>query len=129
MNKPFSRTTALIAGTIIMLINGVIYAWSIYSISFGQGFGWTSAQLGMCFTIMLACFCLGGVIGGAFAARWGVGFSIPAGGVLACLGYVLCMFLQADRLWLLYGAFAIAGIGVGFVYKGVISVVVPRFPD
>ena len=84
MNKPFSRTTALIAGTIIMLINGVIYAWSIYSIPFGQGFGWTSAQLGMCFTIMLACFCLGGVIGGAFAARWGVGFSIPAGGVLAC---------------------------------------------
>lgn len=129
MNKPFSRTTALVAGTIIMLINGVIYAWSIYSIPFGQGFGWTSAQLGMCFTIMLACFCLGGVIGGAFAARWGVGFSIPAGGVLACLCYVLCMFLQADRLWLLYGAFAIAGIGVGFVYNGVISAVVPRFPD
>ena len=96
---------------------------------FGAGFGWTSEQLGMCFTIMLACFCLGGVIGGAVAARLGVGFSIPAGGVLAFAGYMLCMFLQADRLWLLYGAFAIAGLGVGFVYNGVISAVVPRFPD
>ena len=129
MHKTFSRTTALAAGTIIMLINGVIYAWSIYSVPFGAGFGWDSAQLGMCFTIMLACFCLGGVIGGAIAARLGVGFSIPAGGVLAFIGYLLCMFLQADRLWLLYLAFAIAGLGVGFVYNGVISAVVPRFPD
>ena len=129
MQKTFSRNTALAAGTVIMLVNGVIYAWSIYSMPFGAGFGWTSEQLGMCFTIMLACFCLGGVIGGAVAARLGVGFSIPAGGVLAFAGYMLCMFLQADRLWLLYGAFAIAGLGVGFVYNGVISAVVPRFPD
>ena len=69
------------------------------------------------------------MIGGAIAARLGVGFSIPAGGVLAFIGYLLCMFLQADRLWLLYLAFAIAGLGVGFVYNGVISAVVPRFPD
>ena len=39
------------------------------------------------------------------------------------------MFLQADRLWLLYTAFAVAGLGVGMVYNGVISAVVPRFPD
>lgn len=129
MHKTVSRTAALAAGTIIMLINGVIYAWSIYSMPFGAGFGWDSAQLGMCFTIMLSCFCLGGVIGGALSARLGVGFSIPAGGVLAFIGYLLCMFLQADRLWLLYGAFAVAGLGVGFVYNGVISAVVPRFPD
>ncbi len=129
MRKNFSRTTALAAGTIVMLINGVIYAWSIYSVPFGAGFGWDNAQLGMCFTIMLACFCLGGVGGGAIAAKLGVGFSIPVGGVLAFAGYLLCMFLQADRLWLLYGAFAIAGLGVGFVYNGVISAVVPRFPD
>ena len=35
MHKTFSRTTALAAGTIIMLINGVIYTWSIYSVPFG----------------------------------------------------------------------------------------------
>ncbi len=129
MKKTYSRTTALVAGTAVMLINGVIYAWSIYSTPFAAGFGWTSAQLGMCFTVMLACFCLGGVIGGALASRLGVGFTVPAGGVLGFAGYVLCMFLTAERLWLLYAAFAVAGIGVGFVYNGVISAVVPRFPD
>ena len=54
VKKTFSRTTALIAGTAMLLINGVIYAWSIYSMPFGAGFGWSSAQLGACFTVMLA---------------------------------------------------------------------------
>ena len=58
VKKTFSRTTALIAGTAMLLINGVIYAWSIYSMPFGAGFGWSSAQLGACFTVMLASFCL-----------------------------------------------------------------------
>lgn len=129
VKKTFSRTTALIAGTAMLLINGVIYAWSIYSMPFGAGFGWSSAQLGACFTVMLASFCLGGVFGGAVANRWGVRVSIPIGGILGCIGFVLCMFLQAHLIWLLFVSFAISGIGVGFVYNGVISAVVPRFPD
>lgn len=129
VKKTFSRTTALIAGTAMLLINGVIYAWSIYSMPFGAGFGWSSAQLGACFTVMLASFCLGGVFGGAEANRRGVRVSIPIGGILGCIGFVLCMFLQAHLIWLLFVSFAISGIGVGFVYNGVISAVVPRFPD
>ena len=78
VKKTFSRTTALIAGTAMLLINGVIYAWSIYSMPFGAGFGWSSAQLGACFTVMLASFCLGGVFGGAVANRRGVRVSYPS---------------------------------------------------
>lgn len=129
MVKSFSRVTALVAGTAMMLINGVVYAWSIYSVPFRDGFGWSSTQLGVCFTVMLGTFCLGGVIGGMIANRAGVGFTIPAGGVLGFIGFLLCMFLTKDRIWLLFIAFAIAGIGVGFLYNGVISAVVPRFPD
>lgn len=129
MRRSFSRSAALAAGTAVMLINGVIYAWSIYSTPFGVAFGWTSAELGLCFTVMLGCFCLGGVLGGAVAERLGVGFSIPAGGTLGCAGYLLCMPLGEGRLWLLYAAFAAAGLGVGMVYNGVISAVVPRFAD
>ena len=129
VKKTFSRTTALIAGTAMLLINGVIYAWSIYSMPFGAGFGWSSAQLGACFTVMLASFCLGGVFGGGQAQRSGPRVSIPIGGILGCIGFVLCMFLQAHLIWLLFVSFAISGIGVGFVYNGVISAVVPRFPD
>lgn len=123
------RAVALAAGTAMMLVIGVIYAWSIYSVPFSEGFGWSSAQLGLCFTVMLGSFCLGGVAGGTAAARLGVGVSIPAGGVLGCLGFVLCLFLRPERLWLLYLSFAISGLGVGAVYNGVLAAVVPRFGD
>ena len=43
MVKSYSRVTALVAGTAMMLINGVVYAWSIYSVPFRDGFGWSSA--------------------------------------------------------------------------------------
>lgn len=79
MVKSYSRVTALVAGTAMMLINGVVYAWSIYSVPFRDGFGWSSTQLGVCFTVMLGTFCLGGVIGGMIANRAGVGLTIPAG--------------------------------------------------
>ena len=79
MKKSFSRGTALVAGTAMLLINGVVYAWSIYSSPFVEGFGWSSAKLGVCFTVMLGSFCLGGVIGGAVANWRGVRVSVPAG--------------------------------------------------
>ena len=115
MKKSFSRGTALVAGTAMLLINGVVYAWSIYSSPFVEGFGWSSAKLGVCFTVMLGSFCLGGVIGGAVANWRGVRVSVPAGGVLGFVGYLLCMFLQADRpgaLLMILSEFAYAGINL-----------------
>lgn len=52
MRKTYPRAVALTVGTAMMLINGVVYAWSIYSVPFSEGFGWSSAQLGVCFTVM-----------------------------------------------------------------------------
>lgn len=129
MKHSFSRTTALIAGTVILLANGVIYAWSIYSSPFPEGFGWTSAQLGTCFTVIMAGFCLGGVMGSVITSRLGVRFSVPIGGIMGALGYLLSMFLTAKALWLLYLSFAVSSLGVGAVYNSVISTVVARFPD
>ncbi len=120
--------TALVAGTLILLINGVIYAWSIYSGPLGEGFGWTSSQLGLCFTVIMAFFCLGGVLGSRLCSRLGIGLSVPIGGALGCAGFLLCCLLDGGTLWLLYAAFAVSSLGVGVVYNNVISGVTPRFP-
>lgn len=129
MKKTYSRVTALIAGTAMLLVNGLIYAWSIFSGPFSQQFGWTSTALGLCFTVILTSFCIGGIIGGAVTAKKGVGTSIPIGGTLSCLGFCLCYFLSADALWLLYVCFCMAGLGVGIVYNAILGSVVCRFPD
>lgn len=129
MKKTYSRITALIAGTVMLLVNGLIYAWSIYSGPFSEQFGWTSAVLGLCFTVILASFCLGGVLGGAVTAKKGIGVSIPLGGAMSCLGFFLCVFLNAGAVWLLYVCFCLAGLGVGVVYNAILGAVVCRFPD
>jgi OFA family oxalate/formate antiporter-like MFS transporter len=129
MKKTYSRVTALIAGSAMLLVNGLIYAWSIYSGPLSEEFGWTSAQLGMCFTVILASFCIGGLIGGSLTAKKGIGVTIPLGGIMSCLGVGICNVLSVDRLWLLYVSFCLAGLGVGMVYNAILGAVVCRFPD
>lgn len=123
------RGASLAAGTFVLFINGIIYSWSIYSSPFSLGFGWTSAQLGLCFTLIMAFFCIGGLISGFFSSCYGAGPAILAGGILSCLGYMSCMFLYPDRIWLLYTSFILVGLGVGAVYNAVISTVVLLFPE
>ena len=87
MNKPISRGVALAVGTLVLFINGIVYAWSIYSAPFSENFGWTSAQLGVCFTIVLIMFCVGGLVGSMATQRFGSGRTITLGGLAAALGY------------------------------------------
>ena len=47
-----ARAAILAAGCIMFLFTGTIYAWSILSSPFPVEFGWTSAQLGLNFTIV-----------------------------------------------------------------------------
>lgn len=129
MNKPISRGIALAVGTLVLFINGIVYAWSIYSAPFSENFGWTSAQLGVCFTIVLIMFCVGGLVGSMATQRFGSGRTITLGGLAAALGYTMSLLLTAERLMLLYVCFAVAGLGSGIAYNAVISNVTARFPD
>ncbi|HBR08714.1 MAG TPA: hypothetical protein DD735_07455 [Clostridiales bacterium] len=129
MEKAYSRVTALASGTAMLLVNGLIYAWSIFSVPFSEQFGWSSAILGLCFTVILISFCFGGLLGGLITGRWGAGVSIPLGGAMSCSGFFLCVLLRADTVWLLYVCFSLAGLGVGIVYNAIMGAVVCRFPD
>ena len=62
------NSTLLIGGsTLILLLSGLMYAWSVIKIYLLAVFpGWTAAQCSMCFTITMCCFCLGGFFGGWF---------------------------------------------------------------
>lgn len=128
MKKTCSRTASLIAGFVIMLCFGLLYAWSIYSAPLGPAFGWTSAQLGLCFTAIMIAFCLGGILGSVLTRRFGARRAILAGSVLSLLGYG-CAVLLSGGIWLLYVSFSISGLGCGVVYNPTVSTVVMRFPE
>jgi len=129
MKKTCPRSLSLVAGFALMLCYGILYAWSIYSSPLADAFGWNSAQLGLCFTVIMICFCLGGILGSILKKRFECAGAILIGAVMSAAGYGLASRVAADTLWLLYVSFALSALGCGIVYNAAVSTVVMRFPD
>lgn len=52
-------------GTIILLLAGLVYAWSVIASPLAAYFTeWSQAQLSLTFTICMSFFCFGGLAGG-----------------------------------------------------------------
>ena len=125
-----ARAAILAAGCIMFLFTGTIYAWSILSSPFPVEFGWTSAQLGLNFTIVMSCFCIGGLAGSFVTRRLSARVTVLIGAVMCFVGYFLCSRITANSLWLLYISYGgLIGLGVGFSYNAVLGTVVGWFPD
>lgn len=125
-----SRAAILAAGCIIFLFTGTIYAWSILSAPFPAEFGWTSAQLGLNFTIVMSCFCIGGLAGSFVTRRLSARTTVVIGAVMCFLGYFLCSRITMNTLWLLYISYGgLIGLGVGCSYNAILGTVVGWFPD
>ncbi len=125
-----SRAAILAAGCVMFLFTGTIYAWSILSAPFPVEFGWTSAQLGLNFTIVMSCFCIGGLAGSFVTRRLSARTTVMIGAVMCSLGYFLCSRITAHSLWLLYLSYGgLIGLGVGCSYNAVLGTVMGWFPD
>ena len=127
--KGLNRWVYLVFGVIALLFAGFIYAWSVISKSIAAYFtDWTTAQLSMTFTLVMAFFCIGGMIAGFTAkkikAKWYMFFAA----ILLLAGFLIAG--NANTLAAMYLGFGvIGGIGVGFLYNAVLSTMSAWFPD
>lgn len=125
------RSGYLAAGTGLLLLVGIVYAWSILSAPLGEAFGWNSRDLSLNFTIMMSFFCLGGILGGLLCGRTGSPRLSLLLAAACCLGgfclTALCTGGQLFRLYLFYGV--LVGGGVGLAYNAVIGSVTAWFPE
>lgn len=129
-NKMPSRWITLFVGCVMFLFTGIIYAWSIFSGPFRADFGWNSAQLGLNFTLIMACFCTGGLIGSKVSKYTSVQITIYISAALCLIGYIICSFISAENIIVLYFSYGIMiGIGVGMSYNAVLGTIVSRFKD
>ena len=63
--KNLNRWVYAIAGVVILLFAGLVYAWSVLSGPIAAEFTqWTKAQLSLTFTLVMICFCIGCMICG-----------------------------------------------------------------
>ncbi len=129
MNKKMNRWTYAVVGVIVLLLAGLVYAWSVISSPVAAYFTeWTKAQLSLTFTICMGFFCVGGFVGGLLNGKINVKFSVWASALFFFLGFLIASRANSTSvLYLGYGVFC--GFASGLVYNAVMSTMLGWFPD
>jgi OFA family oxalate/formate antiporter-like MFS transporter len=124
-----SRWTIAVAGVLMQMALGAVYAWSVFRIPLATRFGWTSEQVTLTFTITILVLGFASFPGGLWMNRAGPRVVAVTGGVLYGMGVFLASFAD-HRLWWLYVSYGlVGGIGLGFGYIVPVAVLVKWFPD
>lgn len=120
----------LAVGVFTMLFSGVLYAWSILKVPFKEAFNWSDSSLALNFTLAMCFFCLGAFFGSLICKKIGSRLTLIIAGVLVGVGFTLTGLLTAEKVFLLYIAYAVlAGTGIGISYNVTVSTVAQWFPD
>ena len=128
------KVSYVIAGTLILLFLGLLYAWSIFRAPLSAVHtDWTPSQLSLIFTVSMICFCLGGFIAGKLMKFLKNQFIVLLAAAMLFVGFFVISRMEgADSasmfavMIVCYGI--LCGLGVGFGYNAVISAVTKWFP-
>ncbi len=128
MNKT-NRWIYAIAGVIVLVFAGLIYAWSVLSSPIAAEFSdWSKGALSLTFTLAMSFFCIGGLIAGLVAGKIKERYVFIASAALFLIGFELVSAIQSiSMLYLGFGV--LAGLGAGFSYNTVMGSVTKWFPD
>lgn len=118
----------LVIACLIMLVLGLIYAWSIFVVPLEEEFGWVRTQTSMTFTVMLACFTVGQATGSAVGKKLGKKKTILVMGCILFVGFLLTSFTNSLP-WLYVSLGAICGYPIGCCLNNNLMVAMQWFPD
>lgn len=124
-----NRWVRLLVGVVVMLLAGVIYAWSILKGPLAEEFGWAGSQLQLCFTLTLCFFCLGGMVSGLLGKRLSIPVRMTAAALMVFGGFFWVGRQNGSLMALYLGYGVLAGTGIGVVYNVVIASTNAWFPD
>ncbi len=124
-----NRWGIAVAGFLMQVALGAVYAWSVFRIPLSKAFGWSIAQVTLTFTIAIFVLGVAAFFGGLWLNKKGPRVVALTGGFLYGLGVFLAS-LSANKLWWLYLSYGfIGGVGLGFGYIVPVAVLVKWFPD
>jgi len=129
------RWGSLMAGTLMLLCLGLLYAWSIFRIPLMEMFiSWTATQASAVFTFSMSSFCLGIFFCGLLVKRISYRAAVVVAAALLFAGFFCASFIDAaypqESLYLMlvfYGIFC--GVGIGISYNAIVSAVILQFPE
>jgi MFS transporter, OFA family, oxalate/formate antiporter len=124
-----NRWSIAIAGVLLQVALGAVYAWSVFRAPLTKQFGWSISEVTLTFTISIFVLGIAAFFGGLWLNRVGPQVVALTGGFLYGLGVFLASFSD-HKLWWLYLSYGvIGGIGLGFSYIVPVAVLVKWFPD
>lgn len=124
-----NRWVIAVAGILLQIALGAVYAWSVFRTPLVNQFGWSIAEVTLTFTISIFVLGFSAFFGGLWLNRKGPRVVAITGGALYGLGVFLAS-LSANKLWWLYLTFGfIGGLGLGLAYIVPVAVLVKWFPD
>ena len=124
-----NRWGIAVAGVLLQVALGAVYAWSVFRAPLTKQFGWSISEVTLTFTISIFVLGIAAFFGGLWLNRVGPRVVALTGGFLYGLGVFLASFSD-HKLWWLYLSYGvIGGIGVGFCYIVPVAVLVKWFPD
>ena len=128
MNK-LNRWFYAIAGVLILLFSGLIYAWSVLSGPMAAEYPeWSKGSMSLSFTLAMSFFCIGGLLAGIMAGKVKEKVIFCLSSILFLSGFFLVSNMKTlMQLYLGFGV--LAGLGAGFSYNTVMGSVTKWFPD
>ena len=129
-----TRWPRLFCAAALMMVLGVLYAWSIFREPLSDLFGtWTAVNLSWVFTITMLGFLVGGVVSGRLSMRVKHRYIVLASAVLCLVGFLGVSRIDAAdpaksliMMYVFYGLFC--GFGIGMPYYAILGAMLKWFP-
>jgi MFS transporter, OFA family, oxalate/formate antiporter len=125
-----NRVVIAIAGVVMQVALGAVYAWSVFRDPLTSAYGGASATaVNTTFSITIFTLGFAAFVGGLWMGRSGPRIVALTAGVLYGLGIFLASFAESSLtlLYLTYGFIAGAGIGLGYIVP--VATLIKWFPD
>jgi MFS transporter, OFA family, oxalate/formate antiporter len=124
-----NRWSIALAGVIMQIALGAVYAWSVFRIPLTKTFGWTISQVTFAFTLAILTLGFASFVGGLWMRRSGPRTVAIAAGVLYGGGVFLASFSAGHLYWLYFSYGILGGFGIGLGYIVPVATLVKWFPD
>ncbi len=123
------RWRIALAGFILQMTLGSVYAWSVFKAPLTRLFHWSTPDVTFAFTVCIFVLGIAAFLGGMWINSIGPRAVAMIGAFLYGLGVFLASFSDTGIGWLYLSYGLVGGIGLGFGYIVPVAVLVKWFPD